>query len=344
MAIKNRYLTGLDISAPTKKDLDSDFGPNKNRDINSLNSKDKAGISNSYKAFFNNQFGSTGRFGSNEQRLFQSIITETIHINGITVRFMPRYTKDSDRDLVWNERPAGRYHRGYQMDMFLQSATGFEGEGTVMANYGIEFKEEVFLRLSIPKFLQYDSDFRHDTRISDTDRKNFARLNRPLEGDLIIIPFGRTSQTRTNQYFPKVFEITQVQTYNDGGFFALGDNFQFTIRAQLFELSGETLDFSPTVVEYWGAQAQHHKVEMDSDTGYIWEAKDSDRKQFLNNKILDITKDSDTIYDTYARNHEIQERAEKVKISKDSDNKVIVEDYTAKAFGLPTVLNNVDEI
>ena len=248
MAIVNNYAgftlaTQSDLQA---KNTDSDFGENLNRSIQKINQDYaiSAGISNTYIDGYINQFGSTSKFSTNEQRFVQSMIRESININGITVRYMPR--KSEYTDNVWNERPESVFDKGLQMDMMLVAAAGFEGEGDVMTQFGIEFREEVILSMAIPRFDQLYGAYENNL---DSDSIGQYHRIRPLEGDLIIIPFGRSAQNK-NQYVPKIFEITRVTTYHDGAFFQFSDNFQYKIKARLFELSGEDLLFNPTVVKY----------------------------------------------------------------------------------------------
>jgi len=346
MAITNAY-TGFTVASSAdyqQTDNDSDFGVNLNRNIQQIN-RDysiSAGIRNTFVEGYINQFGSSARFSTNEQRLVQNLIRESININGITVRYMPRWSPYTDE--VWNERPESQFDRGYQADMILVAAAGFEGEGDVMTQYGIEFREEVIMSIAIPRFDALDSDFRASVD-SDTETK-FGR-ERPLEGDLLVIPFGRSAQNR-DQYVPKVFEITRVTTYHDGAFFQLGDNYQYKIRAKLFELSGEDLEFNPTVVEYFndGTQA----TLIDSDTGPIARAKEGIQFTDSETRAINIVSDSESTGDSWADNTAIEERAQEQIIYDDDgealkeEQTVVEEDYTSRAFRVPGVINNLDDI
>jgi hypothetical protein len=94
MAIKNNY-TGFVLATQTDlngSDADPDFGDNLNRNIRKINQDYaiSAGIQNTYVQGFINQFGASSQFSTNEQRMVQNMIRESININGITVRYMPR--------------------------------------------------------------------------------------------------------------------------------------------------------------------------------------------------------------------------------------------------------------
>ena len=337
MAIVNNH-TGFVVASATdyeNSDADSDFGVNLNRDIRSINNSYaySAGIRNTYVEGFINQFGASSNFSTNEQRLVQNMIRESINVNGITVRYMPR--KSDYRDEMWNEQPESTFERGLQMDMLLVASAGFEGEGDIMTQYGIEFREEVILSMAMPRFDELYSTY------------NGVQRSRPLEGDLIVIPFGRSAQNR-NQYVPKIFEITRVTTYHDGAFFQLGDNYQYKIKARLFELSGEDLEFNPTVVRY-NPDGSQIVVSGDSDSK-IARAYEPDLLIDSESGAVNITNDSEVHMDAWADNNVIEEESQEQTVYNNEGEKlkekkkVIETDYTARAFGYPSVINNLDDI
>lgn len=343
MAIFNAY-TGFQPATAAEyaaSNLDSDFGANLNRSIPTLNQTyaTAAGIRNSYVESFTNSFGSSSKFSTNEQRLIQSMISESINVNGITVRYMPRVSKFTDH--VWNESPEARFAKGTEMDMILVAAAGFEGEGDVMTQYGIEFREEVFLTVSIPRFEELYTNY--EGLVAPTELPNVAR-DRPLEGDLVVIPFGRSANNK-NQYVPKVFEIVRVTTYHDGAFFQLGDNYQYKIHAKLFELSGEDMEFNPTIVQYDKSGAQ--TTYIDSETGYISKARtgliDPDTQ------VVNIVNDSEALFDSWASNTEIEIRSQEMEIW-DSEGAIleavplVVDDLSAKGHKQFGTIDNLDNI
>lgn len=350
MAIVNNY-SGFTLASTTElndADNDSDFGVNLNRSIQKVNSDYaiQAGITNTYIDGYINQFGASSRFSTNEQRLVQNLIRESINVNGITIRYMPRSSPYTDE--VWNERPESRFHRGLQMDVHLVAAAGFEGEGDVMTTYGIEFREEVILSVAIPRFEELYNNFDSDLKSSgDSDDATTFKRTRPLEGDLVVIPFGRSAQNK-EQYVPKVFEILRVTTYHDGAFFQIGDNYQYKLRCRLFELSGEDLEFNPRVVEYNKDGTQKNLI--DSDTGPIARAKTGLELTDSETKNLNIADDSDDHFDTWADNKALEERSQKEtrydsrgEPLKDKGN-IVTKDYTAEAFGYAGIINSLDDI
>ena len=201
-------------------------------------------------------------YSSGEQDLAQQMVTETINIHGFSVRYLPRACDYPDE--VWLEEPESYFHKGFMVDMMLVAADGFAGEGHVMSQYGLEYKEELELAVSMDRFLQLDSEY--ELTLVDSEVTKFARKE-PLEGDLIIIPFGRGANN-SNNYIPKVFQINYVTTYTDGVFFQLGELYQHRIKASLYELSAEDINFAPVV-------ARHGVTLVDDTTGFIEEARNT---------------------------------------------------------------------
>lgn len=335
MTIINRY-KGFDENEEStiqRRNRDSDFGPVLNRDLISINSNNSSTIKNSYSSRFVNRFGASTQYNTNELQIVQSVVTESIHINGITVRYMPR--KSDYTDEIWNEKPESVFDRGLLMDMLLTSTAGFEGEGDIMTQYGIEFREEVILKLSIPRFESLYKSYQE----SNPEYKR----RRPLEGDLIVIPFG-ISSLNNNQYFPKFFEITRVTTYHDGAFFQMGDNYQYKIRARLFELSYEKFGYQPNPVET-------DLEGNDSDVITKAEKQEQNKITIGSDGKINITDNSNDVTDVFGDNRVIEQQSQEREVydyegKKLKDKpKVITNDYTAKAFGYSNgIINNLDEL
>ena len=333
MTVRNRYQGFSLFYEEAKRNRDSDFGSLRTRNLESINTANEANITNRYNNY-GNRFGSSNHYNPNELQLVQSMVTETINHNGMTVRYMPR--KSDYPDDVWNERPESVFDKGVQIDMLLASTAGFEGEGDLMTQYGIEFREEVVMKCSIPRFESLYGEYMRDN-------PDYYRV-RPLEGDLIVIPFG-ISSLNGNQYVPKFFEITRVTTYHDGTFFQMGDNYQYKIKARLFELSYEKMGWQPKV----------QKVDVYDEEIEIVKTKPQQLEEnpvvVDDNGYVNITKDSEQIPDTFADNH-VLEKESQVRTVYDYEGnaledkpKVTTKDYTAVAFGYAQgVINNLDDI
>lgn len=329
MTVKNRFRGWSPDNGETSRNNSPDFGENLNRDIDALNTENVS-VYNSYSSGHTNRFGASTQYSTNELQFLQSMVTESIHINGITVRYMPRMSDYTDE--LFNEAPESVFDHGLQMPVYLESTSGFEGEGDQMTQFGIEFQEEVILRMSIPKFEELYGAYQ------ETADPKYKR-KRPYEGDLIVIPFG-ISSLNNNQYMPKFFEILRVTTFKDGAFFQAGDNYQYKIRARLFELAGEDIQYDPEIKEV--------EVIGDSEKPVVTHINNEDSIEpegFVN-----ITNKDSDIADPFANNHvtEVMSQERTLYSSTGEELKekqpVMTKDYTAKAFGYGSVINNLDDI
>lgn len=341
MAITNSYNVSVNYfgdyntEGEPAGERDSEFGANVTQNLISINNAYGAtGISNTYANLYTNTFSPTSQNSVNEQLLIQDMVNESVFQNGVSLRYMPRWNPYIDD--VFNEAPDATFAKGFLADMVIKTASGFEGEGDVLTLYGMEMKEEFECVIGITRFDELYQTY-SDT-LNDSDKTKYHR-ERPFEGDLLMVPFGRVS-ANSGQYFPKVFEILHVTTFHDGAFFQVGSNYQYRIKARLFDLSAEDLEFSPNVVDNDGM------IVMSDTVGPI--AKVKSENDILDDRGNFNLPNADLEADTWAKNKEIEENAQQAeKFHKDNSSEKVTrlsDDYTAKLHGMPGVINNLDDI
>jgi hypothetical protein len=146
-----------------------------------------------------------------EQNLMEDLTIEAIKTMGMDVLYLPReYVK---KDLLFGEDVLSQFTKTYEIEMYLQSVDGFQGEGDILAKYGLEIKDKVEMVVSKRRFVD---------EISNLE----TNVDRPREGDLIFFPFGNY-----------LFEINFVEHENP--FYQLGKNQTYLIQAELFTYSLE---------------------------------------------------------------------------------------------------------
>jgi hypothetical protein len=152
---------------------------------------------------------------TNEQRLMEDVIVESIKIMGHDVKYLPREAYDSTDDII-GESPQAKFTRAYTVEMYLANVEGYEGDGDFFSKFGLEIR---------------------DTSNFIISRKTFERYipskvaKRPREGDLIFVPL-----------LGKVFEIKFVE--EELMFFALGKRspFIYELRCEVFRYSQEDFE------------------------------------------------------------------------------------------------------
>ena len=156
--------------------------------------------------YFNNYSGVV----TNEQRVFEDIIVESIKIMGHDCYYLPRDSYDSI-DEIFGERPESVFAKAYVVEMYLANVEGYEGDGDFFSKFGLEIRDTsnfVLARQSFERWIP----------------SNVA--SRPREGDLIFVPV-----------LQKIFEIKFVE--EELMFFSLGRK-----RPYVYELRCEVLRFS----------------------------------------------------------------------------------------------------
>jgi len=148
-----------------------------------------------------------------EQNLMDELVREVIQIHGIDLYYIPRESNTEEllRDALFGDDFIGEFNRKFAIEMYLQNADGMEGEGDLLAKFGVIIRDQATFVCSRTRF--------------DEATPNSA----PKEGDLIWYP-------RTKS----LFEITYVNF--DNPFYQFGKLYTFTINVELFQFSEETFD------------------------------------------------------------------------------------------------------
>jgi len=172
-----------------------------------------------------------------EQRLVDDLVVESIKIHGMDMVYIPRSLVNVDE--IFGEDRLPKFENGRELEMYIQSYDGFEGEGEVMSQFGLEIKDEITLSVSRTRFLKVFAD------------KNYAY---PREGDLVYFPL-------TNG----LFEINFVE--RDKDFHSFGKIFTYDLKCSMFKYSGEDMDTGFDVIDGATADVYTQLVFAQLNTG-----------------------------------------------------------------------------
>ena len=148
-------------------------------------------------------------FNANEQNLYDGLQAEAIQIRGIDVQFIPRTLVDDD--YLFGEDPVSTFDEFFTIEMYMENFEGFGQDTDIMAKIGLWIKDEAMMNVNVNRF------------------REVTGLDKPLEGDLIFMPMAKA-----------LFEIRFVE--DEEQFYALGKNYNWKLRCQLFEFSREDFD------------------------------------------------------------------------------------------------------
>lgn len=161
-----------------------------------------------------NSFFTQGTTG--EQDLVQDLVDEQIKMFGKNVYYIPRTLVKEDS--VFGEDTLSKYEGAFEVEVYLEDAGGFRGDGDIFAKFGVRIQDQVTFIISKRRFTAAVDD-------------NAALIveGRPNEGDLIH--FSMVGKT---------FQIQYVE--HEQPFFQLGKIYTWGLRCELFEYSDEDIN------------------------------------------------------------------------------------------------------
>ena len=194
----------------------------------------------------------------NEQTLVQDLVDETIKIHGVDMTYIPRVVDDLDDTL--GDAKNVSFTDAREIEMYVENFDGFEGEGEIMSQFGLEIKDEMTVTVSSRRFTSTFKD------------KNFTS---PREGDLIFFPLNNS-----------LFEVNFVE--REKNFFSFGKTFTFQMKCSFFKYTGEdfTTGFDSVDGVTSSAFDQLVVVGLTSGTG---EFRDGERGHLYTNAAGSIT-------------------------------------------------------
>lgn len=170
---------------------------------------------------------------ANEQDLWDDLIIEAIQIYGIDVQYIPRRLQNFDE--LYGEDQLSIYSIFYNIEVYVKSVDGFEGDGQFYSKWLGEMRDQVTFTMSVKRFSQVIGNFEDQVR--------------PNEGDLIYFPVsGGTFQIKFVNTRPVFYQVGALQTYD--------------LVCELFEYAGER--FSTGIPDVDALQA-NYSTDIDAN-------------------------------------------------------------------------------
>lgn len=152
---------------------------------------------------------------TNEQRLMEDVVHESINMMGHNCYFIPREHFD-ENDFIFGENITSKFDRAYLMAFYLANVQGYEGDGDFFSKFGLEIRDTSNFVISRKEFERFVPS---------------AIAARPREGDLIYVPV-----------LQKLFEVKFIE--EELMFFSLGKKtpYIYELRAEMFRFSHENVN------------------------------------------------------------------------------------------------------
>jgi len=152
---------------------------------------------------------------TNEQRLLEDLIIESIKIYGHDVYYLPRTSVNQD-DIL-GEDVLSQFDNAYPVEMYLTNIQGWEGNGELFTKFGINVTDQATFVVSKRRW---------EDVVGSQPEELLQLPKRPAEGDLIYLP-------KTNS----MFEIKFVQHLDP--FYQLGKFYIYSMSCELYQYSSE---------------------------------------------------------------------------------------------------------
>jgi hypothetical protein len=158
-------------------------------------------------------------FGQNvksEKELYEDLIIESVQVYGFDMQYLPRHIVS--QDMLLNEDTETRFDNAFDIEMYIETVDGYEGDGVLMSKFGLEIRNQLKIAVSRRRWEQGIGKW----------NKGYNNY-RPSEGDLVYIP-GING----------LFEIKYVDL--ESPFHQLNNLPVYKMTLQLFEYRGEDLN------------------------------------------------------------------------------------------------------
>ena len=147
-----------------------------------------------------------------EQNLIEDLIIESIQIYGEDIIYLPRDIVNED--LLYGEDVLSKFEDFFQIEMYIKSVDGFQGEGNFFRKFGIDIKDRLTLVVS--------------RAIFEESVENDLNPPRPREGDLVYFPENEA-----------LFEIRYVA--DESVFYQLGEWYIYELQCEQYVWSHENI-------------------------------------------------------------------------------------------------------
>ena len=154
---------------------------------------------------------------TNEQRLVEDLIIESLKIYGHDTYYLPRTL--INKDTIFDEDELSKFTQAYPLEMYLDNVNGYEGQGDIFTRFGLEVRDQATFVMAKRRW----------ENMVETSGGTFTQTTRPSEGDLIYL-----EKTKS------LFEIKYVDFQNP--FYQLNQIYVYRLVCELFEYSSEDLD------------------------------------------------------------------------------------------------------
>jgi len=180
------------------------------------------------------------RYASVEQSLIEDLTVESIKMYGQDMVYILRSTVNED--TLFGEDIDNDFNDGREVEMFIETVDGFEGDGDFISKFGLDIRDSMSLIVSKKRWKEVFTG----TTVTGADR--------PREGDLIYFPLSKG-----------LFEVKFVEHENP--FYQLGKNYSYKLNCELFRYGGEDIETGFDVIDDEVTEYKDFAIDLIMVTG-----------------------------------------------------------------------------
>lgn len=221
-----------------------------------------------------------------EQDLLEDIVLESIKIYGHSVRYLPRTIVREDS--LFAEDTLSLFDDAVEMEMYVKSVEGFEGEGDLLSKFGLEIRDQITFTVARKRFDQARSEkitsengYNIMLETANTTDPSRRFLSTSYTGDSLVLEGGEGYSITTNRptegdliYFPlvgKIFEIKFVE--HEPTFYQLGRLQTYDVRCEQWEYSSQRLETGNTEIDAiesrYSLDTLNWEITLEDGTGVL---------------------------------------------------------------------------
>lgn len=159
-----------------------------------------------------------------EINLIEDLYNEAIYMQGFSGYYIPN-TDSTAMDLIYGDDPLKKFTVAYKLDMYLVNTMDYGDEQDFFTKFGLEVRNQTKIQFTFKEF----------------NKQTQKVFDRPLEGDLIFIPFIKDNG--------ELFEIKFVNTSKD--LYTLGRvrPFYYELSLEPFKYNDESIDTGVAAID-----------------------------------------------------------------------------------------------
>ena len=180
-----------------------------------------------------------------EQSVLEDLIIESIKIYGVQGYYLPRNYPGLDQ--LYMEDVNSKFEDALEMEMFIKSYDGFQGQQDFISKFGLQIDESITFVVSQKRFTQslkpnllteyaYSLTTESGELLLTEEGYDYDTILRPREGDLIWVPM-----------LGYMYEIKFTE--NIENFFQLGNLYTYEMRCDRFEYDSEEINTEITDID-----------------------------------------------------------------------------------------------